>query len=150
MSIGRWLGTAVVLAMAIAAAMVLARGALSSGSAPTPTMFAAGLAYPAALEQAKAQGKAVLVVASATWCGPCQAYKRDGLQDRAANQFAAERLVPVYLDVDADRASADALGVSSIPLTVIVRDGQVVARQLGVMSGAELRPFMQAAVEGGG
>jgi thioredoxin len=68
----------------------------------------------------------------AGWCGPCRAM---------APQFVrAARLRPAYrfakVDVDAEPALADRFKVRSIPTLLVLRDGEPVARDAGVI-GAE-------------
>jgi len=64
-------------------------------------------------------------------CGPCRA-----MRPAAEALAAAGRLVPV--DVTADLALAQALGVRATPTTVRLRAGMVVAVRLGALRAAEL------------
>ena len=69
----------------------------------------------------------------AAWCGPCRAM---------APQFErAARLRPQYrfakVDVDAEPALAGRYAIRSIPTLMVLRDGEPVAAQAGLMS-AEL------------
>ncbi len=68
----------------------------------------------------------------AGWCGPCRAM---------APQFErAAKLRPNYrfakVDVDAEPALAARYGIRSIPTLMVLRDGQPIAAQAGVV-GAE-------------
>jgi thioredoxin 1 len=70
----------------------------------------------------------------ATWCPPCRAM---------APQFdKAAKLRPQYafakVDVDAEPALAGAYAVRSIPTLVILRDGEPVASQAGVVGAEQL------------
>ena len=70
----------------------------------------------------------------ADWCGPCRAM---------APQFErAAELRPQYrfakVDVDAEPAVAGAYGIRSIPTLVVLRDGEPVAAQAGVIAAEEL------------
>jgi thioredoxin len=70
----------------------------------------------------------------AGWCGPCRAM---------APQFEkAAGLRPHYrfgkVDVDAEPGFAARFGVRSIPTLVVLRDGEPVAAQSGVMSAEDL------------
>jgi thioredoxin 1 len=70
----------------------------------------------------------------AAWCGPCGAM---------APQFErAAELRPQYrfakVDVDAEPELAGAFGIRSIPTIVVVRDGEVVAAQSGVIGAPQL------------
>lgn len=70
----------------------------------------------------------------AGWCGPCRAM---------APQFEkAARLRPDYgfakVDVDAEPALASRFGVRSIPTLVVLRDGEPIAAQAGVIAAETL------------
>ena len=70
----------------------------------------------------------------AGWCGPCRAM---------APQFErAAALRPQYrfakVDVDAEPALAARHGIRSIPTLVMLRDGEPVATQAGVISADQL------------
>jgi thioredoxin len=70
----------------------------------------------------------------ATWCGPCRAM---------APQFEqAAKLRPQYrfakVDVDTEPALAAAYAVRSIPTLLVLRDGEPVAQQAGVVSAEQL------------
>ncbi len=70
----------------------------------------------------------------AGWCGPCRAM---------APQFErAARLRPAYrfakVDVDAEPALAGRFGVRSIPTLMVLRDGQPIAAQAGVVGADQL------------
>jgi thioredoxin len=64
----------------------------------------------------------------AGWCGPCHAVAP------VLEQIAADydgRLKVGKVDVDAERELAAAFRVSSIPLLVLVREGEIVQAQAG-------------------
>ena len=70
----------------------------------------------------------------ASWCGPCRAM---------APQFQrAAELRPTYrfakVDVDAEPALAARYGIRSIPTLMVLRDGQPVAAQAGVIRAENL------------
>ncbi len=70
----------------------------------------------------------------ASWCGPCRAM---------APQFEkAAELRPQYtfakVDVDAEPALAGAYGIRSIPTLMVVRDGEPIAAQAGVVAAQPL------------
>ena len=70
----------------------------------------------------------------AGWCGPCRAM---------APQFErAAVLRPQYrfakVDVDAEPALAASYGVRSIPTLMVLRDGQPIAAQAGVVGADQL------------
>jgi thioredoxin len=70
----------------------------------------------------------------AGWCGPCRAM---------APQFEkAARLRPDYrfakVDVDAEPGLAARFGVRSIPTLIVLRDGEPIAAQAGVIAAEQL------------
>lgn len=70
----------------------------------------------------------------AAWCGPCRAM---------APQFErAAQLRPNYrfakVDVDAEPAIAGRYGIRSIPTLMVLRDGQPIAAQAGVVGADQL------------
>jgi thiol:disulfide interchange protein len=72
--------------------------------------------YKSALAEAKKSGKPLLVVFSATWCGPCQANKKNVYPSEAVQPYH-DKFVWVYLDVDeaANKKVAEEFGVNGIP-----------------------------------
>jgi thioredoxin len=70
----------------------------------------------------------------AGWCGPCRAMAPQF--EKAAGLRSQYRFVKV--DVDAEPGLAARFGVQSIPTLGVVRDGEPVAAQSGVMSAQDL------------
>lgn len=117
--------------------------------APTPRVFDEDVRLQEAINSAKDDGRVVFAVATATWCPPCQSYKRNGLADPKVASWLADHAIPVYIDVDQQRGEAQALGVSGIPATFVIRDGAVVASRTGAIGGGELLGWLEE-VKGGG
>ena len=87
----------------------------------------------ATFDQAVAEGITVIDFWAA-WCGPCRAMAP---QFEKASQLRGEyRFVKV--DVDAEPALADRYGIRSIPTLMVLRDGQPVAAQAGVIAADQL------------
>lgn len=87
------------------------------------------------------KGKVVLVDFWATWCAPCR------LMAPALNDLASEltdnKCRVGKVDVDANRGLAQKYNIRSIPTSVIFKDGQEVARIVGVKPKATLLKEMQ-------
>ncbi len=137
------LGFVLLMIVAVLAIRAIAGG----GVAPAPEMFDLEVSYEDAAARAAQSGKPVLVFATADWCGPCQTFKRGALKDKSVIAFATENTEPVYLDVDVDGELAQQFGVQGIPAMMIVRDGQVVDRVVGVKTAPALLAWMGSAVE---
>jgi thioredoxin 1 len=65
---------------------------------------------------------------TATWCGPCKAFKP------VMNEVAGEGHSIQFIDVDANKSLASQYGVQSVPTTVIEENGVEVDRFVGALS----------------
>jgi thioredoxin 1 len=113
-------------------------------TAPTPPVFDEGVTLASAVDAAAAD-RFVFAVATADWCGPCQGYKRNALTDERVEQWIADNAVPVYINVDRRPEDAAALGVSAIPATFLLKDGQIVAGASGAMGADALLDWLNDA-----
>ena len=75
--------------------------------------------YQAALEDAKQQGKPVLIAFSASWCPPCQDMKENVYPDPKVQALFAS-IIPIYVDTDENAAIANEYGVNGIPAYVVL------------------------------
>jgi len=64
---------------------------------------------------------------SATWCGPCKAFKPI-MQEVANDGYSVE-----FIDVDQSQDKASKYGVRSVPTTVIEENGKEVNRFVGAI-----------------
>lgn len=80
----------------------------------------------------------VLIDFWATWCGPCR------MIAPAIEEIAEERtdLKVCKIDVDAQPELAIQFGVMSIPMLVLVKDGEVVDTTIGAMPKDEILDFV--------
>lgn len=78
-------------------------------------------------EEIKAGEKTVLLDFYADWCGPCR------MVSPLVDEIAEEN--PQYLvgkiNVDEEPELAQAFGVSSIPMLVVMKDGKIAAQAVG-------------------
>jgi thioredoxin 1 len=67
----------------------------------------------------------------AVWCGPCRALQP--VLETLKEEFAGKATIIEY-DVDNSPEEAQRYGVTSIPLVIIEKDGQIVERFQGLSS----------------
>jgi thioredoxin 2 len=82
----------------------------------------------------------VLVDLWATWCGPCRMVS-PALTQLASEQPGRVKLVKVNVD-EAPRLQ-QRFGVQSIPTLMVIRGGQVIARQAGAAPVTALRTWLE-------
>lgn len=81
----------------------------------------------------------VLVDFSATWCGPCRAIAP--LVDQLAGEYDG-RVKVTTLDIDESPATAQKYGIRGVPTLLMIKDGQVVAQQVGAAPKAKIAALM--------
>ena len=98
-------------------------------------------------EIAEAAKLPVVVDLWAPWCGPCR------MVSPALEQLAADlagRIKLVKVNVDNSPKLQQRFGVQAIPTLMVLRDGQVVARQAGALPAAALRAWVDEAIPASG
>jgi thioredoxin 2 len=86
----------------------------------------------------------VLVDLWATWCGPCRTVSPS--LERVATEMADD-LKLVKVDIDRSPTLARRFEVQSVPTLLVLRDGEVLARQSGAVPAAALRSWVQTAIQ---
>lgn len=76
----------------------------------------------------------------ATWCGPCRMLAP--VMEEMSEQFS-DRAVFVKVDVDENGELARRYSVMSIPLLVVLKNGEVAAKSLGYTSKSETAEFLE-------
>lgn len=75
----------------------------------------------------------------ATWCGPCK-QMHPVLEQLKASE--GENLRIIKLDVDKNEALASAYRIQSVPTLMLFRNGELLWRQSGAMSLANLKSLL--------
>ena len=85
--------------------------------------------------------KVALLDVSATWCGPCKMIAP--IVEELSGEFEG-RVDFFNADAEENPALAKKLRVMSIPNLMILKEGKVVARQVGFQGAEELRAWIEA------
>lgn len=120
----------------------------TGGSGETPAALLPENGAPSTLQEAidrgTAEGKPVVAIATASWCGPCKAYKSNTLNKQSVQDMLTSEAVTVMIDVDQNQADAQRLGVQSLPTTYIIDAGTVVASRSKMLSADQLTELLQS------
>jgi protein disulfide-isomerase len=93
----------------------------------------------AAQRTSRSTGKPMLIMFTATWCGPCQKLKKEVLSDAEVASRLNDDFVPVLLDIDREKRAAEVLEVENIPqIVVLSSEADEVGRTVGSVKKSDL------------
>jgi thioredoxin 1 len=87
--------------------------------------------------------KPVLVDFWAEWCGPC---KMIGPALEEISEELGEQIEIVKMDIMANTEVPGQIGVKSIPLLVLFKDGKQAAQKLGAAPKSQLKSWIESAL----
>jgi thioredoxin-like negative regulator of GroEL len=73
-----------------------------------------------ARRQALAEGKPILIVFGAEWCGYCKKLERQTLNTPQMAEYINQNFVAVHLDLDKEKKVGDILDVRALPCSIIL------------------------------
>jgi len=120
-----------------------ARGTPRCGNCHQPLPWIVDAGDDTFAEVAEAAAVPVVVDLWAPWCGPCRMVS-PALEELARELAGQVKLVKV--DVDKAPKLQQRFGVQAIPTLMVLRSGQVIARQAGAMPLPALRDWVQDAL----
>ncbi len=94
-------------------------------------------------EDVLSAAKPVLVDFWADWCGPCKMIA-PALEEISAE--LADRVSIVKMDIMENTTVPGQIGVQSIPLLVLFKDGKPVAQKLGAAPKSQLKSWLESAL----
>lgn len=101
--------------------------------------------YPLAFEEAREQGRPLLLYFQAGWCGICRDVEARALTNPEV-VVATAAAVPVKIDIDREPRVAERFGVDAIPAWIIVPpDGAAPSRLGGRVEARDLLEFIRQA-----
>ena len=83
--------------------------------------------------------KPILVDFWAEWCGPCKMVAP--ILEEIAQEYG-DKIIIAKLNVEQNPSIAPKFGIRGIPTLLIFKNGQVVATQVGALSKAQLKAFI--------
>ena len=85
--------------------------------------------------------KLVVIDFWATWCGPCQ--RLTPIIEQLAEEYEGRAIIGKY-NVDEGEDLTSQFGIRNIPVVLMLKGGEVVAKKVGVASKADLQALIDA------
>ena len=93
----------------------------------------------ATFDEAVKQAPLAIVDVWATWCGPCK--MMSPVVDKFAEDYDGKVLVG-KVDADEEMDLVQRFGIASIPTLIIFKNGEEIARKVGVTPESELKKIL--------
>jgi len=116
--------------------------------APAPSFTRAG--FEQAKAAARAAGRPLVAVFTASWCGPCHVMNRTVWRERGMDAWIRANAVAVLVDIDQDKAAARSFGVQAVPTTIVLVDGQIADRTTGMRDAQSMVNWLARSAGNGG
>lgn len=103
--------------------------------------------YDAALTQARADGKLVVIDFFATWCAPCKLMERNTFTDSNVRKRVSD-FVALKIDVDRQLDLAQRYGIEGLPTTLVIdAEGKPVTGAVGYLDPESFLKLLERASE---
>jgi thioredoxin-like negative regulator of GroEL len=112
-----------------------------------PALFAART-FAEAMEDARREGRWLIVDATAQWCAPCKLMDRTTWQDADVIAWVKEHAIAIQVDVDEETEVAGSLGIQAMPTVIVFRDGKEQDRVVGLKKPAEMLAWLAGVARG--
>ncbi|MBY0312208.1 MAG: thioredoxin family protein [Phycisphaerales bacterium] len=110
-------------------------------NSPSGAVFSSQ-SFDDALAASRQQGRTLVVMFSAEWCGPCKAMENSTWRDPGVTTWVRDHAIALHVDVDQQRAIADRFNARSLPLLIAFRNGEVVERSLGFKDAQQMQAWL--------
>ncbi|TVQ75525.1 MAG: thioredoxin [Phycisphaeraceae bacterium] len=94
------------------------------------------------------QDRYLVMMATASWCGPCRKMRRTTWRDDQVVQWIEDNAIAVLLDVDRWKTLASELSIESMPTTIILHQDQELTRLRGYLTANQLMYVLNMITEG--
>lgn len=129
-------------------ALVFMRGKFAPTVAHIPDYFDKSLTLASAMTTSAENGKPVVALATADWCGPCQSLKRNALSDPKVAAFLRDKTIPVYLDTtNTIPSDAEYLNIQGFPTMIVFKNGKEVGRFMGAQPTDNVLAFLEQSAQ---
>lgn len=118
-------------------------------NSPSGAVFSSQ-SFDDALAASRQQGRTLVVMFSAEWCGPCKAMENSTWRDPGVTTWVRDHAIALHVDVDQQRAIADRFNARSLPLLIAFRNGEVVERSLGFKDAQQMQSWLARVATSGG